>query len=99
MRRQAALQVEMARVLDELGIAQLDMGIVQGTAYKPTHAIARWAYEYGYRGIAYASHLGGGLSCWAVFEGAGFEPVGPSRPITRDDVDLAEVARRFGLRL
>lgn len=91
------LRVEMARTLLDLGLSDLDLAGVIGPTRWLTQAIARWAYEQGYAGLAYRSRFDERLTLWAVFEGAAFESVGPPEPITPEDPDLLGVARLFGL--
>ena len=52
-----------------------------------------------YRGLAYSSRFDATLTCWAIFEGAAFEPVGSSEPILPNDPDLMAMAKRLGLSL
>jgi len=92
-----ALRGEMARTLRDLGLSDLDVAGVIGPMRDLTQAIARWAYEQGYAGIAYRSRLDERLTLWAVFEGAAFEPEGSPEPIGPHDPDLAAVAKLFGL--
>ncbi len=93
------LRVELADVLVRLGLEDLDVSGVRGPGRALTQAIARWAYEHGFRGIAYRSRFDDALTCWAVFEGASWEPEGPPELITRRDPDLRAAARLFGLQL
>jgi len=80
-----------------LGLSDLDLSRVLGPRRTLTQAIARWAYERGYSGLAHHSRLDQTLSLWAIFEGSAFEPVGLPEPITPDDPDLMSTARRYGL--
>jgi hypothetical protein len=92
-----ALRRELAEELLRLGLADLDLSGVAGPSRALTQAIAGWAHEHGYAGLAYPSRIDQRLTCWAVFEGARFEPVGETEPITPDDPDLRAAARLFGL--
>lgn len=94
----AALRRILARTLRDLGLRDLDMGVVQGSDYRPTQAIARWAHQHRFNGIAYQSRFGSGLDCWAIFEGARFRPVGLREFVVRDDPNLVAVAKAFCLR-
>ena len=94
-----ALRRELAHTLIELGLEDLDLSGVVGPRRQLTQTIARWAYEHDYRGLAYGSRLDAALTCWAVFEGAAFEPVGPPEPILPNDPDLVATAKLFGLNL
>jgi hypothetical protein len=92
-----ALRADLAPTLLRLGLPDLDVGAVHGPSRDLTRAIARWAYERGYRGIRYGSRLDERLANWAIFEGAAFTPDGPPAPVARDDADLLAVAALFGL--
>jgi hypothetical protein len=94
-----ALRRALAAELLRLGMADLDLSGVVGPSRALTQAIAGWAHEQGYAGLAYASRIDQRQTCWAVFEGARFEPAGLPAPITPDDPDLRAVARLFGLEL
>ena len=87
----------MARNLLELRLSDLDLAGVMGPARTLTQAIARWAYERGYAGIAYRSRFDEKLTLWAIFESAAFEVAGVPEPIETDDADLAATARLFGI--
>jgi hypothetical protein len=91
------LRPELAQTLLDLGLEDLDLSGVVGPKRQLTQAIARWAYEHEYVGLVYSSRFDPTLTCWAIFEGAAFEPVGLPVPILRDDPDLVSVARFFGL--
>src|SRR5207302_7574825 len=92
-----ALRHELAQTLLDLGLEDLDLSGVMGPKRQLTQAIARWAYERDYRGLAYSSRFNATLTCWAIFEGAAFEPVGSSEPILPNDVDLVATAKLFRL--
>jgi hypothetical protein len=92
-----ALRMELALALGALGLDDLDLSDVIGRNRRLTQAIARYAYEAGLQGIAYSSRFDSNLSCWAIFEGARFEQISQTM-IARDDPDLLEAARRFGLK-
>lgn len=92
-----ALRAELAETLVRLGLPVLDVSGVRGPSRALTQALARWAHEHGYNGIAYSSRFDDALDCWAIFEGARFEPAGEPEPIGRDDRDLLTAAERFGL--
>lgn len=91
------LRTELAQTLVTLGLSDLDLSRVAGPRRSFTQAIARWAREHGYAGVAYPSRLDARLTLWAIFEGAAFQPAGPPTPIAPDDPDLLAVARLFGL--
>jgi hypothetical protein len=65
---------------------------VYGLSRALTQAIARWAYEAGYQGLAFGSRHDERLTNWAVFT-----PDGLPIPLARDDADLLAVAALFGL--
>jgi hypothetical protein len=92
-----ALRAQFADAVIRLGLPDLDVSGVRGPSRALTQAIARWAYEQGYQGIAYSSRFDDAFDCWAVFEGAAFQPAGPPEPIARDDPDLRATAELFGL--
>ena len=89
--------MELAATLLSLGLSDLDLSRVLGPQRALTQAIARWAYERGYAGLVYNSRLDQRLALWAIFEGAIFEAVGLSEPITLDDRELIATARLYGL--
>jgi RES domain len=91
------LRHELAQTLLDLGFEDLDLSGVVGPKRQLTQTLARWGYEQGYAGLVYSSRFDAALTCWAIFEGAAFEPVGMSEPILPDDPDLVSVARSFGL--
>ena len=68
------------RTLLALGLEDLDLSGVVGPKRQLTEAIARWAYGHGYASLVYSSRFDAALTCWAIFEGAVFEPVGPPDP-------------------
>jgi hypothetical protein len=92
-----ALRRELAATLLALGFTDLDLSAVVGPRRQLTQAIARWAYERGYAGLAYSSRLDAALGLWAIFEGAAFAAVGLPEPIVATDPDLLATARLFGL--
>ena len=92
-----ALRAEFAPLLEHLGLPDLDVSGMRGPGRVLTQAIARWANEDGYQGLAYRSRFRDDLDCWALFEGAAFERVGPPEPIAPDDPDLRAAAALFGL--
>jgi RES domain len=97
METREVLRRELAQTLLELGLEDLDLSGVVGPRRQLTQAIARWAYEHGYNGLAYSSRFDAALTCWGVFEGAAFEVTGPPEPILPDDPGLLAAARLFGL--
>ncbi|HEX2924160.1 MAG TPA: RES family NAD+ phosphorylase [Chloroflexota bacterium] len=92
-----ALRTELAELLVNLNLADLDAGEVLSPNRQLTQAISRWAYERGYNGIAYKSRLDDDLDCWALFQGASIEMVGSIEPISPHDPDFREAATLFGL--
>jgi hypothetical protein len=93
-----SLRELMATTLLELGHEDLDLSDVFGRDRRLTQAIALLAHEEGFQGIAYTSRFDANFNCWAIFEGAQFEPVDHA-PIVVDDEDLLEAMRRFDLRM
>jgi hypothetical protein len=92
------LRSVFAKVLAELGLPDLDNATIRGVNRRLTQAIARWAYERGYDGVAYRSRYNDACDAWALFEGrARFTPVGTPVQVQRDDPDLGEAARLLRL--
>jgi hypothetical protein len=91
------LRRELAPLLLDLDLPDLDLGSVAGPGRALTQAIARWAYERGAAGLVYHSRFHSALTCWAIFEGARFEAVGRAEAIGPEDPDLVAVARLFSL--
>jgi hypothetical protein len=94
-----ALRPVLARQAAAVAVIDIDLGSVAGPRRDFTQAIARWAYEQGYHGIAYKSRLDHRFDCWAVFDTATIEPVGDPEPLRPDDPDLGRVAALFRLAL
>lgn len=92
-----ALRAELADALLRLGLPDLDVSTVRSGSRALTRAIARWAREHGYHGVAYTSRFEDGLDCWAIFEGATLQRAGPAEVILSDDPDLRETLRLFNL--
>jgi hypothetical protein len=83
--------VNWHRTLLALALENLDLSGVVGPKRQLTEAIAHWAYGHGYAGLVYSSRFDAALTCWAIFEGAVFEPVGPPDPTLLSAVpDLTE---------
>jgi hypothetical protein len=94
-----ALRASFGARLHEFGLADVDLGGICGPRRDLTQAVAGWAFERGYQGIVYASRLGASFECWALFDTARIDPVGPVVPLALDDPDLQAVARVFALHL
>jgi len=92
-----ALRTELAPLLRQLGLPDLDVSILRGPSRPLTRAVGRWAYDAGFQGVAYRSRFDDALDCWAIFEGAAFERVGSSERLTRNDGDLRAAAALLGL--
>ena len=92
-----SLRRELAATLQALDYRDLDMADVLGRDRRLTRAIARFAQAEGFLGIAYKSRFDYNFDCWAVFEGARFEPV-DSVAIASDDPDFVEAMKLLGLR-
>lgn len=99
----AVLRTELAETLEALGLPDLDPSTLRGPQRGLTQAIAMWAFEHGYGGIAYRSRFDDGLAytldCWALFEGTATEAHGRYEEVTRDDPDLRLAASLHGLEL
>lgn len=87
----------LAQQVAATAVVDLDLGSVVGPRRDFTQAIARWAYEEGYHGIAYKSRLDHRFDCWAVFDTATVQPVGDPEPLRPDDPDLRHVMALFQL--
>jgi hypothetical protein len=89
---------ELAPTWVDLELDDFDMSDALTRRREITQAIARWAYDQGYQGIAYPSRLEIAFDCWAIFEGAHFEIV-RTTSIARDDEDLVAIAQTYNLQL
>lgn len=88
----------IAALLPELGYGKrFKPGDLVGPDRRLTQAIARWAFERGFAGLAYSCSHDLRLDCWAIFEGAAFVRIDPPSSIEPDDPDLIAVARDFEL--
>ena len=95
------LRAELAPFLRARGYRDFDMSVALNQDPILTQHISRWAYERGYRGIAYTSRFGSEFDCWVLCAGLGeetlpFEPLGMA-PIAPNDNDLLAAMRLFGL--
>ncbi|MGQ9676107.1 MAG: RES family NAD+ phosphorylase [Chloroflexota bacterium] len=93
------LRVELADLAVRLGLPDIDVSTVRGQSRQFTQAVARWAYERGYAGVAYRSRFDDSFDCWAIFEGAMFHPEGVPELIAPHDPSLRTIAELFGLSL
>jgi len=91
------LRTELAGVLLRLGMTDFDVSGARGPSRELTQRIARWAFDWGFAGIAYRSRFDDRLDCWAIFDGGYFAPVGSPTPIRRDNPELRTAAQRLGL--
>jgi hypothetical protein len=94
------LRVELASTLLSLGWTDLDLSDALGRSRPLTQAIARWLYERGWHGIAYASRFNCSFHCWAIFEGARFEEVDDPTAgdgVAADHPGFVECGRLLGL--
>jgi hypothetical protein len=91
------LRVRLASTLQKLGVDDFDLSDALSRNRRLTQSVARFAFEEGFQGITYKSRFDNNFDCWAMFEGARFEPMGRFA-IMRNDPDFVEAARRFGLR-
>jgi hypothetical protein len=98
-----ALRAALAPFLRRRRYADFDLSVALNHDRALTQYISRWAYERGYRGIAYTSRFGIEFDCWVLHGGRGdddtasFTPLGVER-IERDDPALVAALRLFGLR-
>lgn len=100
------LRSVLAPLLIARGYDDFDLGVALNQDRSLTQGISRWAYEHGYRGMAYTSRFGAEFDCWVLFSvssgtasqgPAPFTPLGTSG-IQQDDPDLLAAMRLFGLR-
>lgn len=91
------MREELAPVLVELGVSDLDAAAVAGPDRRLTQAVSRLAYEWGMRGIAYPSRLDPARTCWALFEVAAFRGLGEAEPLLPGDPDLLQVSDELRL--
>jgi hypothetical protein len=91
------LRTRLAAKLLEFGQDDFDLGDAFGRDRRVSQAVSQFAHDNEFQGIAYTSRFDDNFDCWAIFEGAKFEGI-DRVPIARDDPDLLEAARRFGLR-
>jgi hypothetical protein len=97
-----ALRRTFAPQLLRLGIADFDLSAATSGDLDLTQAIAAWAYDEGYHGIAaYVTRFDPAGTGWAIFERADHVPIGDVevQPIALDDPDLRAVADLFALPL
>lgn len=98
---------DIQRVLDDLGIASIDMAVMASTQRALTQACARYLHEQRnddgtprYAGIRFHSRVGSANAwdCWAMFdERMSRSRAGNGRPILVTDIDLQAVAYEFDL--
>jgi hypothetical protein len=79
-----------------LGLTDFDVSAALSSNRPLTQEVARWAYEHDYQGVIYSSRLDAAFDCWALFEGAQYEPLAAAS-IAIDDEDLVAVAEVFRL--
>jgi hypothetical protein len=92
------LRSELAQTLVTLGYPRRFVwGDLLSHDHRLTQAVASWAYDRGFHGIASTSCHDSEVDCWALFDRTEFEAVGSPDPIRRDDPDLVAVARLFEL--
>jgi hypothetical protein len=93
-----ALRSDMAERLVTLGFpSRFVWGDLLSHDHRLTQAVAAWAYEREYAGIAYASCHDPAITCWALFDQATFVGIGEPQRLDRDDPELLMVARLFEL--
>lgn len=99
-----SLRVELASWLREYGYTDFDLGDALNRDRALTQHLSGWAYDHGYRAVAYTSRFGATFDCWALYGGDSppeepwFLPLA-SEEILRNDPDLVEAARIFRLTL
>jgi hypothetical protein len=95
----AAIRASFGSRLHDYGLIDVDLGGICGPARAFTQEVAGWAFDRGYNGLVYASRLSATFECWALFDTARIEAVGPVVPISLEDPDLQAVAHVFALEL
>jgi hypothetical protein len=91
------VRTELASVLVQLGLPDLDVGTARGPSRRLTQEIARWAYAHEYSGIIHTSRLADTLDCWAIFDRAQFVQLGIAEDVRADNPDLIAAARDLSL--
>lgn len=98
------LRRELATLLTELTIAEIDVSAVTSQHRRLTQEIARYIFEQVdeagrpcFAGIRYPSRLNPDWECWAVFDTRMIHRPGPSETVRPDDPGLIEAARIFHL--
>lgn len=101
----AYLHNQMTDVLGEFGLEELDGAAIRTGNRKLTQQISRLVFECStssglrqFDGIQYLSRYGDEFDNWAIFEPGTIEPQA-HEPISSDDPDLQEAARRLSLTL
>lgn len=101
------LRREMATLLTELGLDDLDFSDLMGRERRVTQNAARCVYKATdeadrpvFDGIRYASRLGPGWELWAVFaDRLVHEPEDTYQTISRNDPDLREAAEVLDIKV
>ncbi len=101
------LRRELAAVVGEPGLEDIDLSAVTGPHRRLTQEVARYVYEQTddtgrpiFAGICYLSRLNPGWELWAVFhDRMRHEPGEVAEPIQARDQGLVEAATLLGLRV
>lgn len=101
------LRRELAAVVGELGLEDIDLSAVSGPHRRLTQEAARYIYEQTddtgrpiFAGIRYLSRLNPGWELWAVFhDRMRHEPDEVAEPIKAGEPGLVEAATLLGLRV
>jgi hypothetical protein len=96
---------ELARLATNLGLGDIDLGVVASRARPFTQACSRYIHDLDlngppFAGIRYLSRLGAGPAweCWALFDDrAVFLDRPTASPIAATDPDLLAIARLYRL--
>ena len=100
------LRHELADVLQECGLTDLDIGIIRGPDRRVTRAISQWTYDQTtetgadalYGGVRYFSRQERNMECWAAFQDVPLREL-ERRPITLQMQALRKVAKIYELML
>jgi hypothetical protein len=92
---------DLRPLMREIDRGQLEPGDFTGNDLRITQAIARWAYDNEFDGVAYASPYDstGRRTYWALFPRVRLIGAHPSELIASDDPFLRAIADQFGLHI
>ncbi|MBA2312137.1 MAG: RES domain-containing protein [Actinobacteria bacterium] len=101
----AYLHTQVAHLLSDFGLEELDGGSIRSVRRQLTQRISRIVFECStsdgrrkFDGIEYLSRYGDEFENWAIFEPGNIVP-GQPKEIVAEDPDLVEAAQRLGVML